>query len=181
MWYGYHWVMNVIIGYKGGQWYDILPWSSIPIPFRKHLVEAPRWTAVSTSNSKLLLLFKQHVQHISNIIIYIYSTDLSHLQHPQHPHPNPISTPIPTPSPHLLGDGHLIKGRQRGKHRAADPRREAALGIAHHLHLQRPRGLPGGDVKGKRLEQQGKVWMDLGRTRYMDDDGKIDLGRTMDS
>jgi hypothetical protein len=31
------------------------------------------------------------------------------------------------------------------------------------------------------LEQQGKVWMDLGRTRYMDDDGKIDLGRTMDS
>ena len=113
--------------------------------------------------------------------IYIYPTDLSHLQHPQHPHPNPISTPIPTPSPHLLGDGHLIKGRQRGKHRAADPRREAALGIAHHLHLQRPRGLPGGDVKGKRLEQQGKVWMDLGRTRYMDDDGKIDLGRTMDS
>lgn len=23
--------------------------------------------------------------------------------------------------------------------------------------------------------------LDLGRTRYMDDDGKIDLGRTMDS
>lgn len=34
----------------------------------------------------------------------------------------------------LLGDGHLIKGRQRCKHRAADPGGEATLRVAGDLH-----------------------------------------------
>ena len=142
----------LLIGYKGGQWYDILPWSSISIPFRKHLVEAPRWTAVSTSNSKLLLLFKQDVQHISNIIIYIYIY-ISHRSFaspasPSQPHPHPPAWWWPPD--------------QRSTARPTSSRRSTPRSGAGNRSPPPPPTAAGDAGRWRKGEAfgQGKVWMD---------------------